>query len=74
MHRLRKIKTLRELGQFYWRTFSPEEMTRTSPLQFQRMGKIQYRNVDWGSVDCLGVKAGIRPCLEDEQATSLSPG
>lgn len=76
MHRLRQIKTLGEMGKFYWRTFTPKEMSRTLPRpDFKEWERYATeRNLDLGSVDCLGVKAGIRPCLLGEQALCLSLG
>lgn len=64
------------MGKFYWRTFTPKEMSRTLPLpDFKEWERYATeRNLDLGSVDCLGVKAGIRPCLLGEQALCLSLG
>lgn len=54
------------MGKFYWGIFTPKEMSRTLPKEWERYAT--ERNLDLGSVDCLGVKAGIRPCLRGEQA------
>lgn len=62
MHRLRKIKTLRELGQFYWRTFSPEEMNRTPPPSISENGKDTVQKCGLGFSGLFGGK-GRYPAL-----------
>lgn len=69
MHRL---ITKNKMGQFYWRAFTPKEMSGTPLLPISETRKDTVQKEMWTWPQWTRVKAGIPPCLGGEQAPRLS--